>query len=82
MPPLDIPKAAAAAPATSSSRLGETESTFSTALIPGVASAAALGAGTSVAELRYINWRHGAVFFAATAVILIAVAAGLRVMGP
>jgi uncharacterized integral membrane protein (TIGR00698 family) len=43
---------------------------------------AALGAGTSVAELRYINWRHGAVFFAATATILLAVAAGLRVMGP
>jgi uncharacterized integral membrane protein (TIGR00698 family) len=42
---------------------------------------AALGAGTSVAELRYINWRHGAVFFAATAVILLAVAAGLRVIG-
>jgi uncharacterized integral membrane protein (TIGR00698 family) len=43
---------------------------------------AALGAGTSVAELRYINWRHGAVFFAATATILLTVAAGLRVMGP
>ena len=43
---------------------------------------AALGAGTSVAELRYINWRHGAVFFAATATILLAVAVGLRVMGP
>jgi uncharacterized integral membrane protein (TIGR00698 family) len=42
---------------------------------------AALGAGTSVAELRYITWRHGAVFFAATAVILLAVAAGLRLMG-
>ncbi len=42
---------------------------------------AALGAGTSVAELRYINWRHGAVFFAATAVILLVVAAGLRVIG-
>ena len=43
---------------------------------------AALGAGTSVAELRYINWRHGAVFFAATATILLTVALGLRVMGP
>jgi uncharacterized membrane protein YadS len=43
---------------------------------------AALGAGTSVAELRYINWRHGAVFLAATATILLAVAVGLRVMGP
>jgi uncharacterized integral membrane protein (TIGR00698 family) len=42
---------------------------------------AALGAGTSVAELRYINWRHGVVFFAATAVILLAVVAGLRLMG-
>jgi uncharacterized integral membrane protein (TIGR00698 family) len=42
---------------------------------------AALGAGTSVAELRYINWRHAAVFFVATAVILLVVAAGLRVMG-
>jgi uncharacterized membrane protein YadS len=42
---------------------------------------AALGAGTSVGELRYINWRHGAVFFVATAVILLAIAAGLRVMG-
>jgi uncharacterized integral membrane protein (TIGR00698 family) len=42
---------------------------------------AALGAGTTVTELRYINWRHGAVFFAATAVILLAVALGLRVMG-
>jgi hypothetical protein len=43
---------------------------------------AALGAGTSIAELRYINWRHGAVFVAATATILFTVAAGLRVMGP
>jgi hypothetical protein len=34
-----------------------------------------------VAELRYINWRHGAVFFAATAVILLVVAAGLRMVG-
>jgi uncharacterized integral membrane protein (TIGR00698 family) len=42
---------------------------------------AALGAGTSVAELRYINWRHAAVFFVATAVILLVVAAGLRMMG-
>jgi uncharacterized integral membrane protein (TIGR00698 family) len=42
---------------------------------------AALGAGTSVAELRYINWRHGVVFFVATAVILLVVAAGLRAMG-
>jgi hypothetical protein len=42
VPPLEIPKAAAAAPATSGSRLGEVESTFSTALIPGVALAAAI----------------------------------------
>jgi uncharacterized membrane protein YadS len=42
---------------------------------------AALGAGTTVAELRYINWRHGAVFFMATAVILLAVALGLRITG-
>ena len=42
MPPLDTPKVAAAAPATSSSRLGETESTFSRALIPGVALAATI----------------------------------------
>ena len=42
---------------------------------------AALGAGTTVTELRYINWRHGAVFFAATAVILLAVVLGLRVLG-
>jgi uncharacterized integral membrane protein (TIGR00698 family) len=42
---------------------------------------AALGAGTTVTELRYINWRHGAVFFAATGVILAAVMLGLRVMG-
>jgi uncharacterized integral membrane protein (TIGR00698 family) len=41
---------------------------------------AALGAGTTVTELRYINWRHGAVFFAATAVILLAVVLGLRVV--
>ena len=42
---------------------------------------AALGAGTTVTELRYINWRHGAVFFSATAVILLAVVLGLRVLG-
>jgi uncharacterized integral membrane protein (TIGR00698 family) len=42
---------------------------------------AALGAGTTVTELRHINRRHGAVFFAATAVILLAVALGLRVAG-
>jgi uncharacterized integral membrane protein (TIGR00698 family) len=42
---------------------------------------AALGAGTTVTELRYINWRHGAVFFTATAVILTAVVLGLRVVG-
>jgi uncharacterized integral membrane protein (TIGR00698 family) len=42
---------------------------------------AALGAGTSVAELRYINWRHAAVFLAATATILLVIAAGLRVTG-
>jgi uncharacterized integral membrane protein (TIGR00698 family) len=42
---------------------------------------AALGAGTTVTELRYINWRHGAVFFMATAVILLAVALGLRITG-
>ena len=42
---------------------------------------AALGAGTTVAELRYINWRHGVVFFAATAVILLAVALGLHLLG-
>jgi len=42
---------------------------------------AALGAGTTVTELRYINWRHGAVFFAATSVIPLAVALGLRVAG-
>jgi Conserved hypothetical protein 698 len=42
VPPLEIPKAAAAAPATSGSRLGEVESTFSTALIPGVALAAGI----------------------------------------
>jgi uncharacterized integral membrane protein (TIGR00698 family) len=42
---------------------------------------AALGAGTTVTELRYINWRHGAVFFAATAVTLVVVALGLRLVG-
>jgi uncharacterized integral membrane protein (TIGR00698 family) len=42
---------------------------------------AALGAGTTVTGLRYINWRHGAVFFAATAVTLVAVVLGLRVVG-
>ena len=42
---------------------------------------AALGAGTTVTELRYINWRHGVVFFTATAVILLAVVLGLRVLG-
>jgi len=35
---------------------------------------AALGAGTTVTELHYISWRHGAVFFAATGMILAAVA--------
>jgi uncharacterized integral membrane protein (TIGR00698 family) len=42
---------------------------------------AALGAGTTVTELRYIDWRHGAVFVAATAVILLAVVLGLWVVG-
>ena len=42
---------------------------------------AALGAGTTVTELRYINWRHGAVFFVATAVTLVAVVLGLRLVG-
>jgi uncharacterized integral membrane protein (TIGR00698 family) len=42
---------------------------------------AALGAGTTVTDLRYINWRHGAVFFAATAVILLVVALGLHLLG-
>jgi hypothetical protein len=39
------------------------------------------GGGTTVTELRYINWRRGAAFFMATAVIRLAVALGLRVAG-
>ena len=42
---------------------------------------AALGAGTTMTELRYINWRHGVVFFAATGVTLLTVALGLRILG-
>ncbi len=42
---------------------------------------AALGAGTTMTELRYINWRHGVVFFTATAVTFLTVALGLRIMG-
>jgi hypothetical protein len=41
---------------------------------------AALGAGTTVTELRYIGWRPAAVFFAATGVFLAAVALGLWVI--
>jgi uncharacterized membrane protein YadS len=41
---------------------------------------AALGAGTTMTELRYIGWRHGAVFFAATGVFLAVVALGLWVI--
>ena len=50
MPPVEIPKAAAATPTTSGSRLGGGEITLSTALIPGVALAAAVAAVAVLAE--------------------------------
>ncbi|MBV9971179.1 MAG: putative sulfate exporter family transporter [Xanthobacteraceae bacterium] len=78
MPPLDIPKPAAAAPATSSERFGDTESTFSTALIPGVGFAAVIASAAVLAEALIRRWTGG---FELPALV-IALLAGMALAAP